>query len=269
MKIRRWLALAVAALAILPLAACNLKPAASLPTLRDSVLQPGGQLVRGDGRVVTDRTAIPENERGYALRILGVSLRGSSEGDIRLEIAESLAPEVVLTTDSNIAVRAKVEIDEVLGEILIDLSRDVFTPSKLTIAVGAPIRRLELNGAWNFTYDCPSVTACDVDVNGACNGSFAFGALDSLRLRVNGASNLTLAGAARTADLTINGASSIKGFGLRTESADVTINGAGDCEITATAALNAAINGVGKIVYDGSPPVVNRPVRGLGEVRAR
>jgi len=268
MKIRRWLTLAVAALAILPLAACNLKPAASLPTLRESVLQPGGQLVRGDGHVVTDRTAIPENERGYALRILGVSLRGASEGDIRLDIAESLAPEVVLTTDSNIAARAKVEIDELLGEIVIDLSRDVFTPTRLTIAVGAPIHRLELNGAWKFTYDCPGVTACDVDVNGACNGDFAFGALVSLRVRVNGASNVAFTGTAERADMTINGAANISGFGLAAERADVTINGAGGCEITATKTLDATINGVGKIVYDGKPDV-RRQIHGLGEIRAR
>jgi hypothetical protein len=270
MKYRRWFALVIILCMTLPLAACGLKPAAPWPTLREneSCAREGRSLVRGNGNVVEKKTPLPEDERGYALRVMGISLRGS-EGDIELVIDESLPCEVVLTADENIAARISVEYNAGAGEIVIDLKqRVVFTPTKLTIVVGGPVRALDLNGAWRFTYDCPSVTACEASVNGAANGKFTFGALDALRVSVNGASDIRLAGTAKRADLTINGAANIKAFDLAAVSAGVTINGAGGCEITATGTLDAEINGVGKVVYGGEP-AVSRRVHGLGEVRAR
>ena len=268
MKCKQFAGLALVLCLGLSLAACNLKPAAPWPTLREGGLREGGQLVQGSGKVVEKKLPLPDIEGGYALRITGISLRGSYGGDVELVIDESLPREVVLTTDDNIAERIDISCDAGAGEIVIERQRMVFTPTKLTITVGAPVRALELNGAWNFTYDCPSVTACEVSINGACNGKFTFGALESLRVAVNGASNIALVGAAKRADLTINGAADIKGFDLVAETARAVINGAGDCEITATGTLDAEINGVGKVVYGGDPAVSKR-VHGLGEVRAR
>ena len=272
MKYRRWFALVIIFCMTLPLAACHLKPAAPWPAPREgeSCLRESRSLVRGNGKIVEKKTPLPEDERGYALRVMGISLRGNAgEGDIELVIDESLPREVVLTADENIAARISVEYNAGVGEIVIDLKqRVVFTPTKLNIVVGGPVRELDLNGAWRFTYDCPSVTACEASINGAANGKLAFGALDALRVDVNGASDIRLAGTAKRADLTINGAANIKAFDLAAETADVTINGAGGCEITATGNLDAEINGVGKVVYDGQP-AVSRRVHGLGEVRAR
>ncbi|MDR2687662.1 MAG: DUF2807 domain-containing protein [Oscillospiraceae bacterium] len=269
MKNRRWLALALALCMVLPLAACGLKPAAPWPSLRE-----GGSLMRGNGNVVEQKTPIPDDERGYSLRITGISLRGSSgsEPSIKLIIDESLPREVVLTTDENIAACISVSCDAGAGEmgaVVIDLTRRVvFTPTKLTIAVGAPVRALDINGAWNFTYDCPGVTACKASINGAANGKFTFGALDSLRVDVNGTGDITLAGAAARADLTINGAANIRAFGLAAEAARVAINGTGNCDITATGTLSAEINGLGNVVYGGDP-VVKKQIHGLGAVKAR
>ena len=275
MKYKRWFAIVIVICMTLPLAACHLKPAAPWPALREgspregeSCLREGGSLVRGNGKVVERKTPLPEDERGYALRVKGISLRGSA-GDIELVIDESLPREVVLAADENIAAYINVDYNAGAGEIVIDLKqRVVFTPTKLSIVVGAPVRALDVNGAWHFTYDCPSVTACEVSVNGASNGKLAFGALEALRVDVNGASDIKLAGTAKLANLTINGAANIRAFDLAAVAADVTINGAGDCEITATGILDAEINGVGKVVYDGQP-AVSPHIRGLGEVRAR
>ena len=261
MKCKQLAALALVLCLGLSLAACNLKPAAPWP----ETLKPGKRVVRGSGEFLGWRIPLEENEQGYTLRITGITLQGG--GDVELVIDESLAREVMLTTDENIAECIRVDYDA--EKIVIDLKeRVILKPTKLTVTVGAPVRKLELNGAWDFTYDCPSVTACEVSINGACNGKFTFGTLESLRVGVNGASNITLAGAAKRADLTINGAADIKGFDLIAETARATINGAGGCEITATGTLDAEINGVGKIVYSGGPAVSKR-VHGLGEVRAR
>jgi hypothetical protein len=157
----------------------------------------------------------------------------------------------------------------VTDEITVDTNRSVIiSPSRLRIAVGAPVKALGVNGAWRFTYDCPSVRDCEASVNGAANGRFAFGALDSLRLDVNGTGDITLTGAAARADLKIDGAANIRAFGLAAVSAGVAINGTGNCEITATGTLDAEINGVGKVTYAGSP-VVSKTIHGLGEVKAK
>jgi len=268
MKNKRWFALALVLCMILPLAACSLKPAAPWPTLREGGLNAGGRLVTGSGKVTTNKRLQLDEGREYVLRVTGISLRG--DADVELVIDEGLENELVITADDNVNQCIEVTFNALPDyEIIVDLKeRVILTPTKLIITVGAPIRELDLNGAWKFTYDCPGVTACKASINGACEGKFTFGALNTLRVDVNGASNITIAGEAKLADLTINGAANIKAFDLAAVSADVTINGAGGCEITATGTLDAEINGVGKVVYGGEP-AVNKRIHGLGEVRAR
>jgi len=264
MRYKRFAALGLALCLALLFTACNLKPAAPWPSLR-----PGGPVVRGSGHVADAKTPLPADERGFALRVTGFSFRGSGGAGVELVIDETLAREVVVTADDNINERISVRCDVELREIVVELARrTILAPTKLVITVGAPVRALVIDGAWRFTYNCPGVKGCEVDVNGAANGKLTFGALDSLRVDVNGASDIKLAGAAKRADLTVNGAANIKAFDLAAVIADVTINGAGGCEITAVEVLDAQINGVGKVVYGGKP-VVHKRIHGLGEVRAK
>jgi len=265
MKYRRWLAFALALCLMLPLAACNLKPAAPWP----EVLKPGARLVRGSGNVVEVKTPLSGDAGGFALRMKGISLRTSIHTEVELVIDESLPREVVVTADDNVAECVSVKYDAATGEITVDMSRSlVISPSRLRIAVGAPVKALDINGAWDFTYDCPGVRDCGITVNGACDGECAFGALDSLRVQVNGASDITLKGAAKRADFTINGAADISAFGLAAEDAFVALHGAGSCELTATGTLDVEINGVGDVTYAGHPKVSKR-IHGVGEVRAK
>jgi len=265
MKYKRLAVLAMALCLVLPLAACSLKPAGPWP----EALKPGRRLIQGSGNVVEVKTQLPDAGRGFALRVNGITLQ-NSKTDVELVIDESLAREVVLTADDNIAECISVDFDAGPGQIVIDLTRRVvFTPTKLTIAVGAPVRALDVNGAWRFTYNCPSVKECEVSIDGAANGDFTFGALDTLALTLNGTGNIKLAGTAKQAELRIDGAANIRAFDLTAESAEVTINGTGNCDITATKALFADINGLGKVVYGGNPPDVDYDIDGLGKVEAR
>ena len=263
MKNKKWLALALALLLILPLAACQkLKPAASLPGSP-------GSLVKGSGNVVDVRTPLSGGENGYSLRVSGFSFRGTGASKVSLVIDESLDREVVLTTDDNIVEYISVKYNAATGGIVVELARRaVFSPTEISITVGGPVRRLDVNGAWAFTYNCPGVTDFEGDVNGTANGKLTFGSLNSLSMDVNGASDITLSGKADRAELTINGAANIRAFDLAAQTADVGINGAGNCEITAETVLNAEINGLGKIIYGGNP-TVSRSVHGLGTVKAR
>ena len=263
MKNKRWLAVVLALCLVLPLAACNLKPAAPWPTLRE-----GGRSVWGNGNV-SQETDINEHMRGQEWT-LRVEVARFTPGIVKLVIDESLDYAGRLETDSNMAeagLQREYNLDK--REIVLrGKPNQWYAPTVLNFTVGVPVNKIILNGALSIDYNCPSVTDCVVEINGASNGAFAFGALDTLRVDVNGTGSVALAGTAKLADLTINGAANIKGFDLIAEAAGAFINGAGSCEITATETLGAEINGLGKIVYAGEPAVSKR-VHGLGEVKAR
>jgi len=231
------------------------------------VVAPMRQTVRGSGNVAEHITPLTEPEEGFALRLTGISLRNAN--DVTLVIDETLDREIVVETDSNIAEFIEVSLNERLNEISIDVTRNVFlSPTRLNITVGAPVRALFIDGAWRFRYNGPSVASMNIELNGAANGEMAFGELESLTATLNGASKINMQGAARQANLTLNGASNIHAFDLLTEYASVTINGAGSCEIAVEQNLNAVINGLGNVFYDGNP-TVSRQINGLGRVQAR
>lgn len=305
MKSKRLFALALALFLALSLAACNLKPAAPWP----EALKPVEGLVRGSGSVVDMRTPLSADGRGFALRVGGFSFRGSGKTELSLVIDESLEREIVLTADDNVAERIRVQYDASAGKITVEPDgRVAFAPTKLAIAVGAPVRELAVEGLWKISYDCPSVTECKLAVDGTANGDFIFGELDSLDMRfgglseievrcagakqckleadgtlngklalgemdsldmqLSGLSTLTVSGAAQRAVLSLGGGGVISAFGLTAQDADITMGGLGRCEITAERSLNAVIEGGGSIVYAGSPAVTKR-IDGLGIVRAR
>ena len=226
--------------------------------------------IEGSGNVVEHSTPLPENPRGYALRVTGLSVRNFGSLKIFVVADESLADSVAVKTDDNISEQIIVTVNDKTGEIVVDAARPRvnLSPSELTIAADVPVRALAIDGGWFIRYDCPSVTDCKAEINGAANGDFAFGFLDSLDVTVNGAGNLTMRGTAQTVNLELNGAANIKAFDLTARSASVTIDGAGSCEIAAAERLNAVINGMGDITYDGAP-AVSQTIHGVGTVKQR
>jgi len=263
---KRFIVPALALVLIALLTACQLK---TVEPFQFGMQGGRGNLVRGGGEAAERVVPIPGGAEAYTLRVSGLSF-SADQGKfaVDLVIDESLAREVRLTVDSNIAEFISVHCGED-GVITVKTEEQrLLAPTRLRLVVGAPVGRLILNGPWNFTYDCPSVEDCTIEINGAANGSLVFGALSRLEAVLNGACSLTLRGTAKQAVFTVNGASRVEAFGLIAGTAAVTINGAGSCEVTARETLDAEINGVGSITYDGSPEV-RRAVRGLGEIKAR
>ena len=239
------------------------------------VITPYRRIVNGSGTIETSRlelgNSMGDNKGGLKLHVSGVSFSlGKSSFTAELVIDEALDFALIWEADSNIVSSFSVSFDEKAGEIVVKpLRRVTFAPTKLRLVVGAPIRELRLDGAWNVTYNCPSVKACSIEVNGAGDSSYTFGSLDSLNLTINGAADANLIGSAKRASFTINGASSIHAFGLAAADASITVNGWGKCELTVTGNLEAQINGTGEIIYDGSPRVVDKGIAGVGRISAR
>lgn len=241
------------------------------------LITPYHEIVQGSGRITTNRLdlsdAMGANKGGLKLRVEGLSFSslGKSSFTAELVVDESLEAAVVWEADSNIANSFSVNFNAAAGEIVVKplVRRVSFSPTRLRLHVGAPIRELQIDGAWNVTYDCPSVKSCTIEINGAGDGDYIFGDLDSLDLTIAGAADVSLKGSAARASYTVDGFANIRAFGLVARDVSITINGSGECELTATDTLSPQINGIGEIVYDGSPRISERSASGVGSVRSR
>jgi len=231
-----------------------------------------GAALHGGGEMQTKTLALPETPERFSLEVAaGISFRKSGRIEADIIIDESLAERsVVLEADGNIAEAIELSYDEGLGKIKVSTKRQTLLtgPANIQIRIGAPVKRLTVNGSWKVTYDCPSVTNCDITINGAANGDFTFGTLKSLELNINGAGACSLFGAAHEAEIEIDGAASVEAFELIAQEAAVEINGAGSCTITAEQKLKIDLSGVGTVTYAGDPEL-KQDIHGVGTVRKK
>jgi hypothetical protein len=90
---------------------------------------------------------------------------------------------------------------------------------------------------------------------------------DFLKVSLSGAGIVKLAGEAGRQELNLSGAGSLKAFDLTSKSCKVVVSGLGGAEIYVTEDLDASIEGVGGIKYDGNPANIRTEVNGLGKIR--
>jgi len=201
MKYKRWFALALALCLALALSGCGFG------------LAPFREVVRGSGVVATREVALPDGP--ISLRLDEVSFQFPSRNvnsiDLTVVVDESLDRVAVLETDNNILSRIAFAYDSASGQITLNAPRTMlFSPTKMALTVGAPVREITIDGLWNIHYNCPSVKAFQLTDDGTANGDFTFGELDSLVLRFGGLSTIDLrSGGVKecrlTADGTLNG----------------------------------------------------------------
>jgi hypothetical protein len=241
----------------------------------------GVGLVRGNGNVVAreftldvpDFAPPEQGERWDTLHfsVLDLNMHHRNFGNNRSNVLifdESLGNTVVITTDENLHDEFNVTAEGSRFRLSGRGARMV--PTQLTIETGLPFTHLDINGAWNITYRHTGVPHADIRIAGAANGDFAFGQLQSdLRIQVDGAGSITLQGKGPRLRIELNGAGSLRAFDFIADAADVTTNGAGSAEVHAVHRLDADINGVGNITYDGNPGEGRRNVSGIGRIRAR
>ncbi len=123
-------------------------------------------------------------------------------------------------------------------------------PGELNLRITLPkLNSLTLNGAGRITLNGLDGGATSIVMSGAGEIE-ANGKLDTLTARLNGAGS---------ADLSR----------LLTRDADVQVNGAGNLNVNATGRLDAKLNGVGAIKYEGKPAVLNSSINGVGSISPR
>ena len=106
-------------------------------------------------------------------------------------------------------------------------------------------------------------------VSGAGDVKVTDVASETLTLALNGAANVEANGKAATLVVSMNGAGNMDLSRLEAGSATVVVNGAGSMDVNATGSLNATVNGVGSISYDGKPAEVTTAINGVGSISPR
>ena len=227
----------------------------------------------GRGAVEGDKNVLPRTYPldptvSYTVSISGINL--DHPGDFRsfVTVDDSLKDALVITTDENVWESLTVTID---GEnvIVSGDEKTKFAPSEFEIAVGTAPAKLELSGGYTVNYLLHDGTAADISSEGAADISLtADRMMTSLDIKIAGAGSATLEGNAERLGVGIEGAGSIKGYGMTVGDADITMSGAGSAEVNVTGVLNISINGTGSVKYKGNPVEVNQSIEGLGSVQS-
>jgi hypothetical protein len=92
---------------------------------------------------------------------------------------------------------------------------------------------------------------------------------DQLSCTINGAGDIYLNGSYSKLNCLINGAGNINAFDLIAKSCTAGVSGTGNCSINVTESLDASIQGVGNITYDGNPGMVKSSISGIGKISHR
>ncbi len=188
----------------------------------------------GSGRTVSEERVVQPCQSVQIVGSAKVYLTQDTHQSIRVEADDNIIDRVVTRCEN--------------GYLIVGLDEGSYTNTTVRVYVTlTTIENLEIIGAGDITTTNP--IHCD-----------------AVKCRIEGAGNISLDGDASTQTIFIDGAGNISNFGLVSSVCTATINGTGNCEVHVTQQLNAEINGVGSIVYEGNPPVVNKTVNGIGKI---
>ena len=177
-----------------------------------------------------------------------IELRGSATVDVLIGSQQSVVVEA--SADTQQRVRTSVRN----GMLTVEHKGGGWmwqaAPGELKLRVIVPkLNSLALSGAGRITLNGLDGGATSIVMSGAGDIE-ASGRVDTLTARLNGAGN---------ADLSR----------LLATDADVQVNGAGNLSVNATGQLDAKLNGVGSITYEGTPRVLNSAINGVGSIARR
>jgi hypothetical protein len=189
---------------------------------------------------------------GSERRDLGAFDSISMQGAAKLEIAVGLAQSVVVEGRERAIGRVTTDVRD--GTLYIETRRkDWFVTnsrSRLTLKISVPkLAALKLEGGNDVRLTGYAGGSSRINVTGAAHIQ-ADGKLDELTVHMAGAGH---------ADLSK----------LSANDANVTVDGVGSVIVHPQETLNATMNGVGAILYTGSPHRVNTRMNGLGTIGQR
>ncbi|MBQ3066336.1 MAG: DUF2807 domain-containing protein [Clostridia bacterium] len=145
----------------------------------------------------------------------------------------------------------------------------IYRTEDFSVTVYAPVSEYRLTGNLSL-YAEYGDSFCDrlsLNVTGGSACSIQGITCGEVRFSVEGAAHITVSGTTDTMTAQINGAAALDAQALLCRSVRIQINGASSAGVYAMEALDAEINGVGSIVYDGPDTLnVKKQIFGAGAV---
>lgn len=209
---------------------------------------------KGNGEIVIEKRSVGDFD---GLRIAG---------NFEVILEESEQPTVRINTDENLLDFIDTEVRA--GILNVTQEKKLISKSKIRIIVNyQELKEIRAMGAALIkNEDYLSSEDLEIVMEGA-------GAVDlkiiseKLKVELSGAGVISLAGEVHEQELNLMGAGKLEAFDLDSKECDVSVGGLGGAEIYVTEKLNATIEGVGSIKYDGQPEDINTEIKGLGRIK--
>ena len=174
--------------------------------------------------------------------------------DVRYYAAQS--DTVALAVSPNVLEYYTIEV--INDELVVRTSKRINFSSKNSpvLTVSTPVlKRLSIEGAGTFTtQDKITAPSLAFILRGAGTARAELD-VDNLYSELSGAGELELSGRADTADLNLSGTGDLDALSLQTREATVSLSGAGKIRVSCSDNLRINADGMGEVVYRGSPKI--------------
>lgn len=209
---------------------------------------------KGNGEIVTEKRSVEEFDE---LRIAG---------NFEVILEENTHPYVRINTDENLLDFIDTEVEA--GILSISQEKKLISKSKIRIIIEyQELKEIRAMGATLIkNEDYLRSEDLKIIMEGAGVVDLKINS-DKLRVDLSGAGVISLSGEVQEQELNLMGAGKLEAFDLDSKKCDVSVGGLGGAEVYVTEKLNAKIEGVGSIKYDGHPEDLNTEIKGLGRIK--
>ena len=209
---------------------------------------------KGNGDIVIEKRSVGDFD---GLRIAG---------NFEVILEESDQPNVQINTDENLLDYIDTEVRA--GILNVTQEKKLISKSKIRIIVNyEELNNIRAMGAALIKNEDYLISE-DLEIGMEGAGAIDLKIIsDRLMVELSGAGVISLAGEVQEQELNLMGAGKLEAFDLDSKECDVSVGGLGGAEIYVTEKLNATIEGVGSIRYDGQPEDINTEVKGLGRIK--
>ena len=223
--------------------------------------------ITGDGNVL-GRSYEMTGDTPYRVVVKDISIGGVGiVNPANLIFDESLADELVISTDENIFLSLTVEVNDANKTITVSGDANTeCTPTSFEITVGGLVSDINLAGGYNADIKFDTVKQTKLDIAGAVDGTISYTDSESSVIKAAGAVDLKLSGNIQRMQTEVAGAATIKGYELSADLADISIAGASEIELTVNNELYAEMSGTTLIRYKGAAEIKKSDIAGFGEI---
>lgn len=212
------------------------------------------ELERGNGHFVTERRA-PGDFRELKIG-----------GNFEVFLQEGEEPYIEINTDENLLDFIDVSIKD--SKLLITQEKKLISKRKIELVINyREIEKIRVMGAAlvkNQGYLENESLELRMEGAGIMNLKVKS---EDLRVLLSGAGVVELSGKVYRQELNLTGAGKLEAMELESKECKISVGGLGGAEIFVTEKLEARIEGIGGIEYDGDPEEVITEINGLGKIK--